>query len=195
MVQSAERICRISESAVARLYGAHPSRGTSWGWKQTVHPDDLDRVVGKWLQILASGDSGELEARVRRCDGEYRWFLLRAEPLRDMSGKIVRWYGVNTDIEERRRAESLLSAEKRTLEMVARGAVLKDILENLCLTVEAQIPNVICTVLLIWSVEVYGVLCSRGTAKEVQIENLHSPLFGQRMLTHWRKTIPAFIEC
>src|SRR5258705_639201 len=79
-----------------------------WGWKVAVHPDDLETVIGKWQALLASRQPGEIEGRVRRFDGEYRWFLFRAEPLRDDLGDIIRWYGTNTDIEERKRAESLL---------------------------------------------------------------------------------------
>ena len=118
------------------------------GWKVAVHPDDLETVIGKWRELLASPQPGEIEGRVRRFDGEYRWFLFRAEPLRDDSGDIIRWYGTNIDIGERKRAEALLAAEKRTLEMIASGALLADILENLCNTIDAQVPNLISTVML-----------------------------------------------
>ena len=61
----------------------------------------------RWRASLATGESFENEARVRRAaDGEYRWFLLHGRPLRDESGRIVRWYGTATDIEERKRAEA-----------------------------------------------------------------------------------------
>src|SRR4029077_6945122 len=121
------------------------------GWKAAVHPDDLDRLTEKWRALLGSGQAGEIEARVRRHDGEYRWFLFRAEPARDDHGDTIRWYGTNTDIEERKRAESLLAAEKRTLEMIASGALLTDILENLCDSIDTQVPNLISTVMLmIW---------------------------------------------
>jgi PAS domain S-box-containing protein len=53
------------------------------GWKVAVHPDDLETVIGKWRELLASPQPGEIEGRVRRFDGEYRWLLFRAEPLRD----------------------------------------------------------------------------------------------------------------
>jgi formate hydrogenlyase transcriptional activator len=119
-----------------------------WEWKVAVHPDDLEAVTGKWQSLLDSRQPGEIEGRVRRFDGEYRWFLFRAEPLRDDSGDIIRWYGTNTDIEDRKRAESLLAAEKRTLEMIASGALLADILESLCDTIDAQVPNLISSVML-----------------------------------------------
>src|SRR5438552_1437265 len=104
--------------------------------------------MDRWHALLASGEPGEEEARLRRFNGEYRWFLFRAVPVRDEQGVVVRWYGTNTDIEDRKRAESLLSAEKRTLEMIAGGASLTDVLEDLCGTIEAQEPNTISTVLL-----------------------------------------------
>lgn len=121
---------------------------SGWRWKVAVHPDDQEAVTGKWQALLASGQPGEIEGRVKRFDGEYRWFLFRAEPLRDHLGEIIRWYGTNTDIEERKRTEALLSAEKRTLEMVAGGAPLTDILLSLCDTIDAQSPKIISTVML-----------------------------------------------
>src|SRR6266851_3875307 len=108
----------------------------------------METVIGKWRELLAWPQPGEIEGRVRRFDGEYRWFVFRAEPLRDDSGDIIRWYGTNIDIGERKRAEALLAAEKRTLEMIASGALLADILENLCNTIDAQVPNLISTVML-----------------------------------------------
>jgi len=76
-----------------------------WGWQKPVHPDDLGKLMQTWKTILASGEPGEEAARLRRFDGEYRWFLFRAEPARDEHGTVVRWYGTNTDIEDLKRAE------------------------------------------------------------------------------------------
>ncbi len=128
--------------------GLSPQEALGWGWKYSIHPDDLGKLMDTWLRLLASGEPGEEEARLRRFDGEYRWFLFRAVPVRDERGKVIRWYGTNTDIEDLKRAESLLSAEKRTLEMIAGGANLTDILDNLCRIIDAQNPNTISTVLL-----------------------------------------------
>jgi PAS domain S-box-containing protein len=75
------------------------------GWRSTVHPDDLDEHVKKWQRSLASGEPFENEARRRSADGEFRWFLVRAVPLRDAHGKILKWYGTLTDIEDRKKAE------------------------------------------------------------------------------------------
>jgi PAS domain S-box-containing protein len=79
-----------------------------WEWRKVIHPDDLPKLLETWRRILDSGDRVEVEARMRRHDGEYRWFLFRPEPLRDKAGQIVRWYGTNTDIEDRKLAESAL---------------------------------------------------------------------------------------
>src|SRR5258706_14007235 len=112
-----------------------------WGWKVPVHPEDLGRLMDTWRNLLARGEPGEEEGRLRRFDGEYRWFLFRAAPVRDEQGTVVRWYGTNTDIEDLKRAESLLAAEKHTLEMIASGASLSQILDNLCRSIDAQSAN------------------------------------------------------
>jgi formate hydrogenlyase transcriptional activator len=129
--------------------GLSLQQARGWGWDVAVHPDDLDALMERWRALLAAGEAGEMEARVRRHDGEYRRFLFRAEPVRDARGNIVKWYGANTDIEDRKRAESLLAAEKRTLEMIAGGAPLIDIIKNLCDTIDDQSPKIISTVMLL----------------------------------------------
>jgi len=88
--------------------GLSVDEAAGWGWQSPVHPEDLDRLMEAWRAILASGEPGEAEARLRRFDGEYRWFLFRAEPFRDEHGTLVRWYGTNTDIEELKRTEKEL---------------------------------------------------------------------------------------
>jgi PAS domain S-box-containing protein len=75
------------------------------GWQATLHPDDLDGHVTKWQQSLGSGEPFENEVRHRSANGEYRWFLVRAVPLRNEQGKIRKWYGTLTDIEDRKRTE------------------------------------------------------------------------------------------
>src|SRR6185369_12116839 len=86
--------------------GLSPEQSSGWGWQVALHPDDLPNLMEKWTKMLASGESDEVEARLRRRDGVYRWFLIRAEAFRDESGKIVRWYGTSTDIDDRKRAEA-----------------------------------------------------------------------------------------
>src|SRR5712692_1468238 len=77
-------------------------------WASVVHPDDLARYADKWRSALAAGEPTESEVRLRRPDGNYRWWLTRTVPLRDELGNIVKWYGTAIDIEDRKRAEEAL---------------------------------------------------------------------------------------
>jgi PAS domain S-box-containing protein len=92
------------------------------GWPRAFHPDDMGNMLRKWNAIRESGRPGELEARLRRFDGEYRWFLLRAEPLRDQSGNIVKWYGSSTDIEDRKQIEEALRESEQRFRDYAETA-------------------------------------------------------------------------
>lgn len=92
-----------------------------WGWEKVHHPDHLPRVVDKWKAALAKGDPWEDTFPLRGVDGKYRWFLSRAFPMRDAQGKITRWFGTNTDIEDVRQAEDALKDEARVLELLNKS--------------------------------------------------------------------------
>jgi PAS domain S-box-containing protein len=92
------------------------------GWPRAFHPEDKKGMLIKWSAIRESGAPGELEARLRRFDGEYRWFLFRAEPLHDETGSIVKWYGSSTDIEDRKRAEEALRESEQRFRDYAETA-------------------------------------------------------------------------
>jgi PAS domain S-box-containing protein len=77
--------------------------GLGWGWMNAFHPDD--RLMEEWRAALAAGKPFGKEARLRRVDGQYRWFLIRAVPLRDEQGNLIKWYGTTIDIEDRKQAE------------------------------------------------------------------------------------------
>ena len=94
--------------------GLRADQAQGWGWTVAVHPDDLKILVDYWQTIMASGQSGEIEARVRRFDGVYRWFLFRATPSFD-DGRVIKWYGTNTDIEELKRVEGALKRSEAYL--------------------------------------------------------------------------------
>jgi formate hydrogenlyase transcriptional activator len=128
--------------------GLSAEEASEWGWAAALHTEDRDRLMHFWRHLLDSGEAGEIEARLRRFDGDYRWFLFRVEPVRDNHGGILKWYGANTDIEDRKRTEALLAAEKRTLEMIASGSCLADILKRLCETIDAQASNIKSAVML-----------------------------------------------
>jgi PAS domain S-box-containing protein len=86
-------------------FGVVPGAQSLRDWRSALHPADAETHLRKWQLALASGEPFENEARHRNAAGEYRWFLVRAVPLRDGDGKVVRWNGTLTDIEERKRAE------------------------------------------------------------------------------------------
>jgi PAS domain S-box-containing protein len=98
--------------------GLSVDEARNWGWADAVHPNDRDRLADYWRSILASGESGEIESRLRRFDGVYRWFLFRAHPWRNESGIIVKWFGTNTDIEDRKRIEDALRASEQNSRLI-----------------------------------------------------------------------------
>ncbi len=88
--------------------GLTPAEASGNGWQTAILPEDLPNVVERWRSILASGETGEMEARLRRFDGEHRWFLISINRMRDEAGQVVKWFGVSTDIDDRKRAEEAL---------------------------------------------------------------------------------------
>jgi PAS domain S-box-containing protein len=97
---------------------------------RVIHPDDLPRVMKRWLANMAAGEPFEDEMRLRRVDGEYRWFLVRTDPLRDEQGNIVKWYGVSLDIEDRKRAQEelqRLSGQLLRLQEEERRRIARDL--------------------------------------------------------------------
>src|SRR5258706_112212 len=129
--------------------GLSAEKARYWGWTVALHPDDLNGLVDYWRSALASGEPGEIEGRLRRFDGVYRWFLFRATPSFDNDGRLVKWFGTNTDIEDRKRAECLLAGENQVLEMTAKGNSLESILEALCRVVEHTASGCCCSIILI----------------------------------------------
>ncbi len=106
--------------------GLSVEEGLGWGWMmKAFHPED--RAQEEWRAAFAAGQPFEKEARMRRADGAYRWFLHRAVPLRDELGKVVKWYGTTTDIEERKRTEAALQESQAALARVARIATMGEL--------------------------------------------------------------------
>lgn len=129
--------------------GLSMEEAQGWGWQAAVYPDDLPRLLAIWGEVLRSGAPGELVARLRRFDGELRWFLFRAIPLFDHAGRLIKWYGQTTDIDEQKRAEALLAGENHLLEMIAKGSPLTLTLEALCRLVEETAKGSLCGIVLI----------------------------------------------
>src|SRR6202790_4063835 len=100
------------------------------GWQSMLHPDDRDRVLRAWHESVTKGTPYEQEERHRRVDGTYRWFLARGIPFRDAAGRIIRWYGTNTDIEDRKRAQEelrRLSGQLLRLQDEERRRIARDL--------------------------------------------------------------------
>lgn len=129
--------------------GLTPDEGHGWSWKAAIHPDDVPRLLERWPSLLADGEPGEIEARLRRSDGSFRWFVWRAVPLRDDDSQIIKWYGQATDIDDRRRAEVMLAAENRVLDLVVKRQPLPAVLEALCRLAEQVEPTALSAVLLV----------------------------------------------
>ena len=106
--------------------GLSPEEGAGQGWMNAIHPDDRPRFETDWRTAVTSGRMPEIEARLRRADGEYRWFLNRAAPLRDEHGSIVRWYATNIDIEDRKRAEAALREQAGLLDLTHDTIIVRD---------------------------------------------------------------------
>jgi PAS domain S-box-containing protein len=105
--------------------GLSLEEGLGWGWLNAFHPED--RAEEEWRAAFAAGKPFEKEARLRRADGEYRWFLLRAAPLRDERGNVVKWYGTSVDIEDRKRAEAALQEAQDKLAHVTRAVTMGEL--------------------------------------------------------------------
>src|SRR5262249_44086346 len=89
-----------------------------WEWQAAVNPDDLPQLLERWRAILVSGEPGGLEGRVRRSDGQFRWFLVQCSPMRDDAGRIIKWCGVATDVEDFRQAEKALQRRELDFQLI-----------------------------------------------------------------------------
>jgi len=125
--------------------GLSAEQALGWGWAVAIHPNDLNDLVDYWRRVVVSGQPGEIEGRLRRSDGVYGWFLFRATPSLDENGRVVKWFGTNTDIEERKRAEQVLAVQNTRLQLLLQ--LTKRVTSNLELrevlrSISANVRNV-----------------------------------------------------
>ncbi|MCC7123861.1 MAG: CHASE3 domain-containing protein [Acidobacteria bacterium] len=104
--------------------------GQGWHWRDFLHRDDVEVTLRTWTQALESGDPYHVQYRLKRVDGQFRWFIARAVPLHDANGAITRWFGTSTDIDDQKRAEEeraqLLASERSARSEAERAARMKD---------------------------------------------------------------------
>ena len=95
--------------------------GLGESWQEVLHPDDLPRTIEVWSEAIRTGGDYEIELRIRNAQGDYRWFLARANPLRDADGRITRWFGSTTDIDDLRRTEDRLRENEERFRTATRA--------------------------------------------------------------------------
>jgi hypothetical protein len=123
--------------------GLSTGQAQGWGWAGALHHDDLGPMTEYWHSMIAAGGPGEIEARFRRFDGAYRWFLFRADPLRDEAGAIVKWYGTNTDIDDRKRAEEALRNTQAELARMMRVMTIGQLTASIAHEVSQPLSGII----------------------------------------------------
>jgi PAS domain S-box-containing protein len=144
LLQANQMLLEFYGRTLEEMQGA----GTTERVKRDVHPDDLERVRSERQDGFTKRAPFEIEKRLLGKDGRYRWFLFRYKPMLHEEGAVLHWYATATDIEDRKRTESLLAAEMRTLQMIADGASLTDILNHVCTSIDVQISPSVTTILL-----------------------------------------------
>jgi PAS domain S-box-containing protein len=155
--------------------GLSQDRLQGQGWRGAVHPDDLPKREAAWRAHLPTGQPFEMEQRLRRADGEYRWFFVRRVPLRDENGEVIRWYAVAHDIEDQKRAERALQTAQAELAHVTRVTTLGEMSASIAHEINqplfAIVTNAEATLLLL-SRDVPDIQEARAGIAEV-IKNAH----------------------
>ena len=93
----------------------------NWDWAPVLHPDDMEKTVEAWQHAVRSGETYQLEHRVQRADNSFAWYLSRAKPVHDLEGRVVRWYGTATDIDDLKTAEMEIEAARKSAELASRA--------------------------------------------------------------------------
>ncbi|MBS0560868.1 MAG: PAS domain-containing protein [Proteobacteria bacterium] len=125
-----------------RYVGLSTEEARDWGWVGAVHPGDVSEFMENWRAILASGRSGEFQARLRRFDGEYRWFLLRAEPLADADGNL-KWFGACFDMHDWKKAQDELRDAQAELAHVARATTMGQLTASIAHEINQPLSGIV----------------------------------------------------
>ena len=113
------------------------------GWLQLLHPDDVDSTIRQWRQNIQTGLSHQVTYRLRRADGAYRWFDVRGEPLRDNEGRVVQWYGICIDVEDRKRTEEALRNTQERLSIASQVATVGELAASIAHEVNQPLTAVV----------------------------------------------------
>jgi len=113
------------------------------GWLQLLHPDDVDSTIRLWRQSIETGHSHQVTYRLRRADGTYRWFDVRGEPLRDNEGRVVQWYGICIDVEDRKRTEEALRNTQERLSIASQVATVGELAASIAHEVNQPLTAVV----------------------------------------------------
>ena len=167
-----------------------------WNWKDTniLHPDDMQGLFETWSAIVASGRESEIQARMKRFDGEYRWFLFRVAPLKDHSGQLVGWLGIDVEIDERKRSEDQLQQSQLRLaealdEIKTSEAQLRTIIDTIPTLVWSALPDGSVDFLSHRWLEYYGL--SLQDAKEWGWSDLVHPEHLDGIVNRWRAFVTS----
>ncbi len=111
----------------SEVTGLTAEQTLGWGWKQAIHPDDLPAALENWMVARRSGECLQAEYRLRTESGDFRWFLVRAAPMRDATGQVVKWFGSTVDIDDQRRNQQFLREQiaQHTAELRAANTRLE----------------------------------------------------------------------
>jgi PAS domain S-box-containing protein len=142
LIARSDGYCTFVNKGWIEFTGLSVDQTAGSGWQTALHPDDLGRVAYKWRASLASGETLEHEIRICRAgDGAYRWFLMRAVPLRDKRGKILKWCAVATDIDDRQRAQQLQANLAHISRVNTMGELVASISHELAQPIMASTVN------------------------------------------------------
>ena len=123
---------------MGRLYGLTLEESHGRGWDKPFHPDDKQPAWDAWNHATETGETYRIESRLRAADGSYRWFLMRGSPVRDATGRIVKWFGTCTDIDELKRAEEQL----RSASQYARSLIEASLDPLVTISADGKITDV-----------------------------------------------------
>ena len=143
LVLSREGEIEFANQQVLAYFGRNLEDLKGWGTGDAVHPDDLPTAISMWTRAMETGEPYEMEQRLRRADGAYRWFHSRSMPLRHGDGRVVRWYLLLTDIDDRKGAEAALREASSELAHVARVTTMGELTASIAHEVKQPIAAVV----------------------------------------------------